>query len=133
MKHMAALAAITLPVLAQAETLSPPKGEIVFECQISEECGAGGCKAIEPPYQATINWDQGAKKGLLMDKGEEHEVLVFPGLGTHEFLLIGKTGTVGFTIKEDTGAVAVRASGGMVRNERGQCQIHFENAPITTS
>ena len=133
MKYLAALAAITLPLSAQAEVLSPPKGEVIYTCQMTEECSTGGCKPMASPHLATITWEQGAPKGMIADKGEEYEVLVFPGLGTHEFMRLMKGGSVGFTVNDETGAVAVRSSGAHVRNERGTCEIQFENAPISTS
>ncbi|WP_170324932.1 hypothetical protein [Ruegeria arenilitoris] len=122
MKYLAALAAIVLPATAQAVSQNPAEGEVVFECQITESCKSGGCKPIGSVRQVTLKKIDGQSKGLLVAEGQEHEVLVYPSLGAQEFLQIKDNGSVGYTIKSDTGHLEVRASGGQQRNDRGVCK-----------
>ncbi len=122
MKYLAALAAVVLPVSAQAVSQAPTHGEIVYECQITETCKSNGCAPIQPIRQIALKKIEGQSKGILLVDGQEHQVHVYPSLGAQEFLQILSGGSVGYTIKTDTGNLEIRASGGQQRNERGTCK-----------
>lgn len=123
MKNLAALAAIVLPATAQAVSQNPAEGEVVYECQITESCKSSGCAPLGSAIQVTLKKIEGQSKGLLIAEGQEHEVLVYPSLGAQEFLQVLAGGSVGYTVKSDTGQLEVRASGGQQRNDRGTCKI----------
>jgi hypothetical protein len=121
MKYLAALAAIVLPATAQAVSQNAAEGDVVYECQITESCNPGGCKPLDPARQVTLTKTEGSSKGVVHADGTDHEVMVIPSLGAQEFLQIQSGGTIGYTVKSDTGHLEVRATGGQQRNERGVC------------
>ena len=123
MKHLAALAAVFIPVAAQSVTLDVPKGRFVYECQLTEICKAGKCSSLDPVIPVTLDRVEGNSKGTVTKQGKVIEVLVFPGLGTHEFLSISAGGSVGYTVNDETGKVSVHTSGGQMHDERGSCSV----------
>jgi len=123
MKYLAALAAIALPIAAQAVTQAPAEGEIVYECQINESCKSNGCKPVTPVQDVKLIRVEGRSTGTVQADDENHEVHVFRGVGTYEFLQILSGGSVGYTVHNETGKLSVRASGGINRHDRGICNI----------
>lgn len=124
MKHLAALAALILPAAAQATTQKTPGAEFVYECQIEEVCKSGKCSPLATPTKITLKRIEGESKGTVSVDGEVTEVHVFKGLGANEFLQLTKGGSIGYTVNNTSGALAIRATGANSRNERGTCAVN---------
>ncbi|RBW55983.1 hypothetical protein [Ruegeria sp. A3M17] len=122
MKYLAALAALLLPAVVQATTQNTPGAEFVYECQIEEICKSGKCTPAGTPKKIMLKRVEGASKGTLSVDGDVAELHVFKGLGSYEFLQITNGGSVGYTIDE-SGTLAIRATGANSRNERGTCTV----------
>ncbi|WP_170413267.1 hypothetical protein [Ruegeria atlantica] len=124
MKYLAALAALILPAVAQATTQKTPGAEFVYECQIEEVCKSGKCNPAGTSQTITLKRIEGESKGTLTIDGEAAELLVYKGLGAHEFMQITGGGSVGYTVNDENGVLAIRATGANSRNERGTCVIN---------
>ncbi|WP_170424804.1 hypothetical protein [Ruegeria arenilitoris] len=124
MKYLAALAALILPAAAQATTQKTPGAEFVYECQIEEICKSGKCSPLATPTKITLKRIEGQSKGTVTINGEEAELHVFKGLGANEFLQLANGGSIGYTVNNTSGSLAIRATGANSRNERGTCVIN---------
>jgi len=120
---LAALAAIAMPASALAVSQAQTEGEFVYECQITETCKTSGCTPINPARQVTLKRVEGQSKGVVLSDGHAHEAHVFRGLGAQEFLQITAKGSIGYTVKNGSGKLAIRATGGQQKHERGVCLI----------
>lgn len=109
MKHLATLALLLCPALAQA-------GDLAIEC--------GTPDPERPEMGAHLVRFEGENKGRIVLGDQEFDAMVLPGLeGAVTFLHIGDGYTFQYAVNVKEGRYDYSASGSRQGHQRGECRV----------